>query len=208
MDVDVKWKHPFAAIIAGPSGCGKTQFVLKFLKYVNVMCSIKFHEIIWYYAEWQSWYNKYPYIHFEEGLPNISFQDTNPRLVIIDDLMRESNASVVDLFTKGCHHKNISVFFLSQNLFHQGRGQRDISLNAHYIVYFKNPRDKAQIQHLARQLCPENVKFIQEAYNDATSKAHGYLLIDLKQNTPDELRFRTTIFPSDENHIVYVPKKQ
>ena len=122
--------------------------------------------------------------------------------------MRESNDKVVDLFTKGCHHKNISVFFITQNLFHQGKGQRDISLNAHYIIYFKNPRDRAQIQHLARQMCPENPKFLQEAYNDATAVAHGYLLIDLKQSTEENFRFRTNIFQSDGYQHVYVPKKK
>lgn len=205
--MDVQWKHPFSAIVAGPSGCGKTQFVLKFLKHMNEMCDTKFTEIVWYYAEWQSWYTQHPYIRFEEGIPNGSFADTNPRLVIIDDLMRESDNRVVDLFTKGCHHKNISVFFITQNLFHQGKGQRDISLNAHYIVYFKNPRDKAQIQHLARQICPEDPKFLQGAYTDATSQPHGYLLLDLKQATPEEIRYRTNIFPSDNGCYVYVRRK-
>jgi hypothetical protein len=207
MDVDVRWKQPFAAIVAGPSGCGKTQFVLKFIKHRNEMCNIQFDEIIWYYSEWQPWFNEHSDITFEEGLPKLNFIKSSPKLIVIDDLMRESNSVVVDLFTKGCHHKNISVFFITQNLFHQSKGQRDISLNAHYIVYFKNPRDKAQIQHLARQLCPENSKFIQEAYNDATSMPHGYLVIDLKQDTMEDVRFRTSIFPTDQNHWVYVPKK-
>lgn len=206
--MDPKWKHPFAAIIAGPSGCGKTQFVLKFLKNIDKLSDTKFVEVVWYYAEWQKWYSEYPWIRFEEGLPQSDFSDQRPRLVIIDDLMRESNEKVVDLFTKGCHHKNISVFFITQNLFHQGKGQRDISLNAHYIVYFKNPRDRAQVQHLARQLYPENPKFLQDAYNDATSVPHGYLLIDLKQNTDDNYRYRTNIFPNEGYQHVYVPKKK
>ena len=205
--MDVQWKHPFSAIIAGPSGCGKTQFVLKFLKHIKEICDVNFCEIVWYYAEWQPWYSQYPYIRFEEGLPNVTFSNNNPRLVIIDDLMREADSKVVDLFTKGCHHKNISVFYITQNLFHQGKGQRDISLNAHYIVYFKNPRDKAQIHHLARQICPEDPKFLQEAYNEATSQPHGYLLLDLKQTTPDEIRFRTNIFPSDGACYAYVHRK-
>jgi chemotaxis response regulator CheB len=146
-------------------------------------------------------------IIFNEGLPNIGEIDTTkPNLIIIDDLMRESDNRVVDLFTRGCHHRNLSVFFITQNIFHQGKGQRDISLNAHYIVLFKNPRDKAQIKHLAQQVCPENVKFLQESYRDATDKAHGYLLLDLKQSTPEDFRFRTNIFPSDEQQIVYVQK--
>lgn len=135
----MRWKHPFAAIIAGPSGCGKTQFVLKFIKYLDEMCDTSFDQIIWFYAEWQNWYLKYPFITFKEGLPILEFNDNKPKLIIIDDLMREANNKIVDLFTKMCHHKNLSVFYITQNLFHQGKGQRDISLNAHYIVYFKNP---------------------------------------------------------------------
>jgi Cdc6-like AAA superfamily ATPase len=151
-------------------------------------------------------------IEFREGLPrpeDYSSDPLSPKLVIIDDLMRESSScdTIVDLFTKGSHHKNLSVILISQNLFHQGRGQRDISLNANYIVVFKNPRDRAQIRHLARQVYPDDPKFLEEAYYDATSRPHGYLLLDLKQSTPDEYRFRTCIFPDDTTHYVYIPRR-
>ena len=63
--------------------------------------------------------------------------------------MREVDGRIVDIFTKGSHHRDLNVFYITQNLFHQGKGQRDISLNASYIIYFKNPRDKRQIKHLA-----------------------------------------------------------
>jgi len=71
-------------------------------------------------------------IEFREGLSrpeDYSSDPFSPKLVIIDDLMRESSSSevIVDLFTKGSHHKNLSIILISQNLFHQGRGQRDIS---------------------------------------------------------------------------------
>ena len=109
----------------------------------------------------------------------------SPKLVIIDDLMRESSRSWI--FSSKAVIKNLSVIILiSQNLFHQGRSQRNISLNANYIVVFKNPRDRAQIRHLARQVYPDNPKFLEEAYYDVTTKPHGYLLLDLKQSIPDE----------------------
>ncbi|KAF4531151.1 hypothetical protein B566_EDAN017170 [Ephemera danica] len=54
-------------------------------------------------------------------------------------------------------------------------------------VFNRNPRDSQQITFLARQLCPANPKFIQQAYIDATSRHFGYLFLDLKQETPDEL---------------------
>ena len=209
--MDPRWKHPFTSMICGPTGCGKTFFVKKFLKYIDDMCDVSFERIIFYYSEWQHSYNEYEKkIEFREGLPQPSdySNDSGTKLVIIDDLMRESsNNTVIDLFTKGSHHKNLSVMLITQNLFHQGHGQRDISLNANYIVVFKNPRDRAQIQHLARQVCPENPRFLQDAYHDATVPPHGYLLFDLKQSTPDNCRFRTSIFPNDSYHYVYNPVK-
>ena len=68
---------------------------------------------------------------------------------------------------------------------------RTISLNSHYLVIFRNPRDKSQINHLAKQMYPGNIKFMQQSYDDATSKPYGYLLVDLKPETPDEIRLRT-----------------
>lgn len=215
--MDTRWNHPFSAIIAGPSGCGKSVFVKNFLRHIENMCDTRFSRIIWYYAEQQSLHGikkgdaaPLSDIEYREGLPQESDYDSNtlPKLLIIDDLMREaSNNIIVDLFTKGCHHKNLSVFFITQNLFHQGRGQRDISLNANYIIFFKNPRDRAQVQHLARQVYPEDPRFVQEAYHDATARPHGYLLLDLKQSTPENCRYRSNIFPGDKHQFVYIPRK-
>lgn len=200
--------HPFAAIVGGPSSCGKTYFITEFLKYSNKLCNTRFFEVIWCYDEMQPLYQQSQGIQFHQGLPDLTlFSGNKPRLIIIDDLMRETDGRIVDIFTKGSHHKNLSVFYITQNIFHQGRGQRDISLNANYLICFKNPRDKTQIQYMARQVLPENSKFVQEAYKDATVRPHGYLLIDLKQDTPDWCRFRTNIFPTDEHCIIYLPKK-
>lgn len=199
--------HPFTAIVAGPSGCGKSNFVTHFIQHIDSVCNNSFHKIVWCYDEMQPLYNL-ENVFYQQGLPDLNmFDGESSVLIIIDDLMRESDNRIVDIFTKGSHHRNLSVFYITQNFFHQGRGQRDISLNASYIIYFKNPRDKTQITYLARQVSPEDPKFVQDAYKDATQKAHGYLLIDLKQNTDDWYRFKTNIFPFDQHTVVYVPKK-
>lgn len=203
----IHFTHPFTTIVAGPSGCGKTQFVTNFLSNAKEVCNIEFDEIIWCYDEMQPLYNL-ENVNYSQGIPDITiFDGTKPKLLIIDDLMRESDGRIVDIFTKGSHHRNLSVFYITQNIFHQGRGQRDISLNTSYIVYFKNPRDKTQIRYLSRQVYPENPKFVDEAYKDATKEAHGYLMVDLKQTTDDICRFKTKIFPFDGHCTVYVPKK-
>lgn len=206
--MDVRFQHPFTAIIAGPTSSGKSWFIKRLLKEMKWLINEDIEEIIYCAPEGQSVDSEIPYTKLYEGIPDVSmFTDFKPRMVILDDLMREANGDVVDLFTKGSHHYNLSVIFVTQNIFNQGKGRRDISLNAHYIVCFKNPRDRQQILHLSKQICPENPKYIQEAYNDATSKPYGYLLFDLRQTTPDIVRYRTNIFKSDiPSNTVYLPK--
>lgn len=172
------------------------------------MVNVNISEIVYCLPQNQPVDEAFTKYTISRGIPDIeTFDDLLPRLIILDDLMREADGAVVDLFTKGSHHYNVSVIFVTQNIFNQGKGRRDISLNAHYIVCFKNPRDKQQINTLSRQVFPENRRYIQEAYKDATAQPYGYLLFDLKQSTPDLYRFRTNIFESDTpSNIVYVPK--
>ena len=97
------------------------------------------------------------------------------------------------------------MIFIVQNLFGKNKEQRTISLNSHYILLFKNPRDASQITHLGKQMYPSKVKYIQESFKDATQMPNGYLLLDLQQETPDHLRLQTHIFPT-EQQVVYVQK--
>jgi len=66
--------------------------------------------------------------------------------------MPETNQLVANVFTKISHHRNIGVVYLTQNLFDKNKYARTISLNAHYPVLFKNPRDATQFATLARQM--------------------------------------------------------
>uniref|UniRef100_A0ABD2W5X1 AAA+ ATPase domain-containing protein n=1 Tax=Trichogramma kaykai TaxID=54128 RepID=A0ABD2W5X1_9HYME len=210
--MSLPWIHPWTSMLCGPTGCGKTFFVKKFLKNIDPMSDTRFARVILYYSEWQPTYRELEVdnIEFHEGLPQNSDYagDPRPKLIIIDNLMRQSNGVICDLFTKNSHHNNLSVIYITQNLFQQGRGQRDVSLNSHYIVIFRNVRDRGQIQHLTRQIYPEDTRFLQEAYWDATSRPYGYILLDLKQATPDNCRFRTCIFPDDTFQYVYTPSKK
>lgn len=205
----LKWGHPYTAILAGPTSCGKSTFIKKFLSNISVMVDTHFAEIIYCLPEDQPIDNFFLRFRVIRGVPEpSSFTDLKPRLVVIDDLMRETNSDVVDLFTKGSHHFNVSIMYVTQNIFNQGKGRRTISLNAHYIVAFKNPRDRIQIQTFSRQVCPDNNRYIQEAYKDATDQPYGYLVFDMKQSTPELYRYRTNIFPSDvPQNIVCIPKK-
>jgi len=80
-------------------------------------------------------------------------------LLIIDDLMLETDERVANIYTKGLHHKNISVVYIAQNLCPNNKFARTMSLNAHYMILFKNPRDTTQFANLACQMYPKTSHF-------------------------------------------------
>jgi hypothetical protein len=49
---------------------------------------------------------------------------------------------------------------------------------------------------------PRNTTYMLQAFAAATSeKPHGYLLIDMKQQTVDRLRLRSHIFPGEKQTV-------
>lgn len=203
MDI-LRLKHPFTLLAAGPTGSGKTHFVKKLIETKMIYPLPK--AIVWCYGIYQKMYSGMSNVQFHEGLPT-NLNQYSDALIVIDDLMSElgGDQTLTKLFTKSSHHKNLSIIFIVQNVFHKGKEMREISLNAHYLVLFKNRRDQSQIMHLGRQLYPRKVKFFQESYEDATSKPYGYLLIDLKCDTEEALRMRTGMFPGDI-YYAYEPR--
>ena len=105
------------------------------------------------------------------------------------------------MFTKGSHHRNISLLLITQNLFEHGPSSRDIYLNSKYIVVFKNPRNKTHIVYLARKFYPENISVFQNTYLEVCKDPHTYLFFDLTQPINDLLRFRTKIFPVETTEV-------
>jgi len=93
------------------------------------------------------------------------------------------STKVSQLFTKVSHHRNISLVLITQNVFHQGPSSRDISLNSKYIDVFRNPTDKTQIVHLARQVYPENISTFHKTYLDVCKDPHSYLFMDFAKST-------------------------
>ena len=211
MDVDLRFKDPFTSIVSGPTGSGKSSFCVKFLKNLDTQCTESEFSggIIWCYNEKTAVHYKQltglKNIQFQEGLPE-NFGDARgwPSLLILDDLLNQVySEAVCELFTNGSHHRNVSVILVTQNLFHQGPKCRDISLNAKYVVALKNVRERNQFSFLARQVYPENSDSLYIAYLDATSRPHGYLILDYSQGTDDRVWFRTNVFPDELSVVIY-----
>ena len=129
-----RWKHPFTCIVAGPTGCGKTTFVARLLRNASAMIDPPPEQVTWYYGQWQSAYESLdiPNLRLEEGLPK-SFDTGKRNVVVLDDLMAETDGRVTELFTKKSHHSNTSVIYLVQNRFPKHKESRTISLNTQNI---------------------------------------------------------------------------
>jgi len=203
----IRFIHPSTFLLAGPTGSGKTHFVCKVLteRLIHPFAS----RIIWIYSEWQNSYDSisltYPFIEFIKGpITEQLYESIVPsknNLLILDDQMTcsDKHDEITKLFTQGSHHKNLSVMYLVQNLFDKGKQQRTISLNSHYIILFKNPRDNIQPGILGRQMYTSNWKAFVEMYKHATNEPHGYIVLDLRQETPDDFRIRSKIFKDDRD---------
>ena len=141
-------RQPSSVIVAGPSGSGKSELVEQWLRYLNVF-QVKPKKIVYAYDRWQPRFDrmqKNDGIQFHRGLPDPShltkwFGPTRGDVLVLDDLMEEGGQDkrVLDLFTKDSHHRNITVLYLTQDLFPPGKFSKTINRNAHYIVAFKNP---------------------------------------------------------------------
>ena len=139
-------------------------------------------------------------VELMEGFPdNLSdmVRGHDHSLVVLDDLMSQcsNDQRVADLFTRGSHHRGISVLYLTQNLFPPGKLSRTISLNSHYFVIFRNPRDSLGISTLAKQMFPGRTDYLMESFRDAMSRPYGCVFgdqlpsADTRKHAPENEHF-------------------
>jgi hypothetical protein len=218
--------HPATILLCGPTRSGKTTLLTKILHYSDKgLVRPPTHRIVYCYSTWQKAFEEIQMsraspahlnlssnaatIEFRQGLPDLTdFDPKRNNILILDDLMTEAgkDANCLKIFTVDSHHLNITVFFLTQNIFPQEKYSRTISLNSQYMILTNNPRDRNQLVQLGKQIFPGYTKFFAEAFNDVvTQKRFGYLLFALDQKTDEENRVQTGILP-DEERIIYRKK--
>lgn len=117
-----------------------------------------------------------------------------PTLLIIDDQFADKNDQLIDLSCVNSHYKNTSVILVSQSLYFDNKAYRTACKNAMYTILFKSPRDNRAISRIAHDMFDSTkAKGMIQAYNNATQKPYGYLIIDMKPDTPECLRLRTNV---------------
>ena len=195
-------------MVIGPTNYGKTYWVNRLLE--NDMFTQPVASILYCYGVYQDFYNQMhdnPSIraplHFHKGLPSQedidNLYDGEFHIIVLDDLMEKIVKSIEmqELFTKYCHHRNMTAIMVSQNVFQKGPNARTISLNTHIHVLFANKRDEVQVSILAHQLFHSKTKknkFL-SMYDEHVKQRYAYLVIDCTPQYPSKIKVCTDIFP-------------
>ena len=220
---DISLKIGTAMILAGPTSCGKSTFVKNLIMSRNILFAESSLNV---YIVCSNVQNMYEDMVKNKNVKKIFYEmpskkeilqiakigrKTGGTILILDDLLSEiakNNLLIQEIFTEIAHHNKLTVVLCVQNLFYQKDTFRTLSLNCGYLVPFKNPRDMKQINTVAYRSFVIDPNVMTSAYQDATYKPYGYLFLDFTQTTPNFLRIRTDIFPSDIDKsppAIYLP---
>ncbi|GFU04887.1 uncharacterized protein TNCV_1290101 [Trichonephila clavipes] len=181
----IKLHHPSNLIISGPSQSGKTSLVQKLIS--EQVYEVPMKNIAWCLKYPQNWFLNEKNFKFVSGLPSEA-EEENCDLIVLDDMMNDVTSEIFQMFTMGSHHKKYSIILITQNLFPRVKSMRDISLNAHYIILFRNNRDVSQAACFGRQAFPGRGKFFMDSYKKATEEPFSYLLVDVHPRSPEVQR--------------------
>ena len=204
----MKFKAPTTLCLSGVTQSGKTTWIKKLIEYKKDMFDVPPTKIVYCYGVWQPAFVGMKDVLFHKDLPSASdietYADGSHVMLVLDDLMDSvvKSEEAQRLFVRGSHHKNMTVLYVTQNMFYQGKCARTISLNCHYLVLFKNPRDHSQIQYLGRQIGLN--KSLPEAYEDCMKEKFGYLVVDLHPHSIEGPKLFSHVFPY-ESLVSYVP---
>ena len=144
VELDPRLKHSFTCMVVGPTQCDKIRFALELIRRPSSIHPPP-ERIVWSFSCYQDLFRNVDSVEFVKDVPDMKILDDGKKrtLLIIHDLLSETDTRVTKIFTKGSHHRNCSVIYISQNLFSKGKENRNIYLNTHYLVLFKNPRGSA-----------------------------------------------------------------
>ena len=203
--IDSKLQKPFRLLVGGGSGTGKSTLVKRLVDESHF--DTPFDKIVYCYPD----YLDEPPLQFDQivdykpGLCDLQYFTTVPKnsLIIYDDLMNECGKSdeIMKLFSVIARKRNLSVIFLVQNMYEQGKHFRNIRLNATGLVLFNfyaaNDVNKRVIRDFGVQ---SNVPrhLMDQIYNEPFS----YLYIDIHpQRKSNFAAVRGNIF--EKNFSVY-----
>ena len=85
------------------------------------------------------------------------------------------------------NHEKIYVTIVLQNLFHLNKCIKTLDLNCTYCILYRVAHDLSSLTTLSKEIYPAEQKCVLSAYNQATNKPYGYILLDINQNKLKDL---------------------
>ena len=218
---NVLFKCPFTAIVCGATGSGKTTFIKNLLHNKDRLFSNKPNRVIIFYTEYQPIYDEmllsglvHELVELDEKMISsveykkkiAQHKDKGGSICIFDDCMELIDSTNSKMFTRMSHHQNCNTIFITHAIFlPKNENYKMMSKNARYFFMMKNPRDVIQVKMLASQIGYNSSMFM-NIFQEATKRAYSYLLIDFHPETPEHIRLRSHIFPSEGPTRVYMQK--
>ena len=187
----ITFHHPSNILIVGPSGSGKTTCALSIIK--KQLLNPFPEKIYFLYNIKQDFMQDYPQITFVQGLNlDVIGTDKSSKLLVIDDLMLQTNKELGEQFIVKTRHLNCTTIFLTHELYRNHEMHRLISNNTHYFIILASRRQAADVRRIGRQLeIPERVL---SGYKYAVSKPFANLCISVHTFSPEQLTVSTDIF--------------
>ena len=209
------WKLKFgeSLLVVGSTNVGKSVFVERLLatpqlwegKADNIMyCYAIENETAKRLSEKNSNIILHKGVPENLGNPRQLFPQGGNSILIFDDLQTqlESSRDYTQLLSVGNHHCGIFTICIGHSLFAESKERRLQCPHYSQICLMQNRRCFHQIANLARQL-GQNPALVQAAYKDACSQRFGYLILDVRNETPPELSVITNVF-CEKNSPCYV----
>ena len=225
------WRHialpdSVNMLVSGQSQSGKSYFTSRLLMNNEKIFQSPPVKIVYSYRHWQPLYTQLEeflkdkiifisHVPSEEEL--ISYfndarngQETKGHVVFcVDDWMDEicKNRLFLDLVTRIGHHYTLSNIFLVQDSQLGGPMKREILSNIHVNVFMASCRDRASLRALAILL--GDYKAVMSAYDHCSEGGRGsYLMIVTHPAADPNLKYRSKIFPDDEDGPVIFKSKK
>lgn len=197
------FKSPTTIAISGPTQSGKSYFTRRLIKHRNELFSIPPFKVLYCYSTWQKAFSELEgEVDFHQGIPNdLDKINLNTKekhlLLILDDMMHaiSKNSKAEQMFTQDSHHSNVSVVFITQNIFYNSPIIRTMNLNCTYLIVTKSTRTKAQTVHLADQMRLRDE--VVAAMEDMEREQYAYMLIDMSPHQTSSIKVKRNIFPGE-----------
>jgi hypothetical protein len=133
--------------------------------------------------------------------PNQVKSDTLPKLLLIDDLVKQLFADpfIEQCFVQNSHHQGCSIAFCTQNYYESSKS-KTIVRQCNYKVFFNSNCDKTLLRNIGGEIEPNRPQILIEAFKllkkQNPNDKHKYILIDgdSQTATPD-FCIKTDIFP-------------